>query len=740
MSSSRVDAAAQPPDRSKSRLAWSLLVVSLGLTVVGVVFSVMADRGSNVEATTLHWGSAVYLLAFQLFPAVGVLIASRRPENSVGWLLLGIGVAQGVSLATSGYVSWTVFTGSGAPWADVVAAVTAWTWIPVVAVPATFLLLLFPDGHLPSRRWRWFARVVALGMILASIGITFTPGTLEGFPGVENPIAFPRLEALSVGLIVIPIGVVGAVISLILRYRRARADERQQIRWVAAAAAVTGATYTLTLVATWVTNSDWDGTGPAWILVLQIASLAAFALIPVAMGVAILRYHLYGLGFVIRKTLLIAILAIVISAVYVAIVAGVGAVVGAAGSPLLSAIAAAVVALAFQPTRRAATRLADRVVYGDRASPYELLSEFSDRVRAAYAADDVLPRMARLVAEGIGADRTEVWVKTGDGLRVAASWPSDGSTPAVERVPVPEDPTTIALPGADASYPIEDRGELLGVLAVAVPANDPMDPAKDALVRDLAGQAGLIMRNVRLTADLRARLDDLRAAQKRLVAAQDEERRRLERNIHDGAQQQLVALQLRLRLAEQMIDRDPAQAKSTIAGLQADAATAIDDLRDLARGIYPPLLADQGLAAALDAQARWAPVPVTVDADGVGRLPPAVEAAVYFSALEALQNTAKYARASRAWVKLERDGDTLRFAVGDDGRGFDPSVGGYGTGLQGIADRLEALDGSIVVESAPGRGTTVRGVIPIDSEPARAPLASDAGGIAQVAPVTGGGR
>jgi signal transduction histidine kinase len=150
-----------------------------------------------------------------------------------------------------------------------------------------------------------------------------------------------------------------------------------------------------------------------------------------------------------------------------------------------------------------------------------------------------------------------------------------------------------------------------------------------------------------------------------------------------------------------------------LAELQAEAATAIDDLRDLARGIYPPLLADQGLAAALDAQARRAPIPVTVTADGVERLPRSLEAAVYFSALEALQNTAKYAEASRAWVTLERDGDTVRFEVGDDGRGFDPTAGGYGTGLQGIADRLEALDGELAIVSSPGAGTTVRGEVSV---------------------------
>ncbi|MGZ5345895.1 MAG: sensor histidine kinase [Actinomycetota bacterium] len=742
MSSSTADVAAVPPDRSRARLARSLFAGSIGATIAGLALSLTAWRASDTFEITIGLSDVVLLLVSVMFSVVGVLIASRRPENSIGWLLLGIGVANGLSYVAGGYAEWAIYSGSDAPWGEAIAAFLGWTWIPSVALPATFLLLLFPDGHLPGPRWRWFARVLAIGMVSASIGIIFTGGEIEGYPGVDNPIAVPGFEVLAAGIFVLPIGVIGAMVSLVIRFRRAQADERQQIKWVAAAAAVMGVTYTAALLATWASESGWESGSdtPGWITALQTASIASFALIPLAMGVAILRYHLYDLGLVVRKTLLVAMLALFVTAVYVVIVTGVGAAVGATGSPVLSAVAAATVALAFQPARRAAARLADRMVYGDRATPYELLSEFSDRVGGTYDAESVLPRMARIVGGGIGADRTEVWVRTGDELRVAASWPSDEHVLPIERVPLPDDGASLAIPGAGPVYRIEDRGELLGALAVAMPANDPMDPARDALVRDLAGQAGLIMRNVRLTADLQARLDDLRAAQRRLVAAQDEERRRLERNIHDGAQQQLVALQVRLRLAAQLVDRDPAKASAMITDLQAEAGSALDDLRDLARGIYPPLLADQGLAAALDAQARRAPFPVTVHADGVERMPRAIEAAVYFSALEALQNTAKYADADHASIVLERDGDVLRFAVGDDGRGFDTSAGGYGTGLQGIADRLGALDGALTVESAPDAGTTVRGEVPISTEPVRELGSPGDVGSSRPPSVTGVGR
>jgi signal transduction histidine kinase len=422
-------------------------------------------------------------------------------------------------------------------------------------------------------------------------------------------------------------------------------------------------------------------------------------LIPVAMGVAILKYHLYDLGLVIRKTLVFAVMAAVIAVVYVGLVVGVGALVGAKGSPLLSALAAAVVALVFQPVRARSRRLADRIVFGARSTPYEVMAQFGDQLAGTYSADDVLERTARVLGEGVGAERAEVRLAVGDEVRPVAIWPPDA--------PEGRD---------DLVAEVRHQGELLGALAISMPASDPIDPPREQLVRDLASQAGLVLRNERLTGQLRARLVELKAAQKRLVAAQDHERRKLERNIHDGAQQQLVALQVRQRLAEQLIDRDPAKAKQILVNLQTDTGGALDDLRDLARGIYPPLLADKGLVAALESQARKVTVPVHVDADRIGRFPQEIEAAVYFSVLEALQNTAKYARATMGIVTVNRSEHELTFAVADDGCGFDTRANVHGTGLQGIADRLGAIDGYLRVESDPGRGTVIMGSIPITDD------------------------
>jgi signal transduction histidine kinase len=254
---------------------------------------------------------------------------------------------------------------------------------------------------------------------------------------------------------------------------------------------------------------------------------------------------------------------------------------------------------------------------------------------------------------------------------------------------------------------------LLGALSVTKRTGESLTPVEENLLSHLAGQAGLVLKNVGLTGDLQARLIDLRASRQRLVTAQDEERRRLERNLHDGAQQHLVAIKVKLGLAEMLASRDPEKARATIQQLKGDADEALETLRDLARGIYPPLLADKGLEAALTSQARKATVPVTVDGDGVGRYSQDVEAAVYFSVLEALQNVQKYAQASQATVRLREHEGELHFSVIDDGRGFDVVTTAKGSGLTNMADRVDALGGEVQVTSALGCGTELRGSLPV---------------------------
>jgi signal transduction histidine kinase len=373
-------------------------------------------------------------------------------------------------------------------------------------------------------------------------------------------------------------------------------------------------------------------------------------------------------------------------------------------------LAAADIAVAFNPVRSRAKHFANRLVYGKRASPYEVLSTFSERMAGTYSVEDILPRMAALLGDGTGARAASVWLRVGNELRPSAVWGTDGEPLEPVRTSNGELPE---IAGASKVVAVRHRDELLGALVVTKPPNEPLSVTEHKLVDDLAAQAGLVLRNVRLTEELRANVDELQASRQRLVTAQDGERRRLERNIHDGAQQQLVALAVQTRLAESLTTSDPERGREMLRQVQHGLQEALEDLRDLARGIYPPLLADQGLTAALEAQARKSAVPVTVEADAIGRFPQEAEAAVYFCTLEALQNVAKYAQASSAVVRLRRDAGELRFEVQDDGLGFDPDATGYGTGVQGMADRLAALGGSLEMRSAPGEGTLVMGRIPL---------------------------
>jgi signal transduction histidine kinase len=705
------------PISAASRRSLWLARLILGLTLLAVAggIAVGALDASGPGGSSVSLSELPFAIAFVAFPAVGYVLASRRPDNAISWLIAGVGAAFAVDGLLSSYAAYALHGGlGGRHLGAVLAAIEAPMWVPIVVPPVTFLLLLFPSGHLPSLRWRWFARVLGGGLILVFLGIVFSPGVLENGPvaDLENPLGLewlrPVLPLALAFIALIPVGVVASLVSLVQRFRRSTGIERLQLTWLVTAAAIVGLLYAIAIPIGLVTG--WgQSTAPLWAEVLQNVAIVSFALIPIAIGVSVLRYRLLEIDLVINRALLLGTLAIFISVVYFAIVVGVGALVGSRADAVLSAVAAAVVALAFQPVRRRAQRLADRLVYGKRASPYEVLSEFSERLGKAYASDELLFRMARALAEGTSAARADVWIRVGDQLRSEATWPR-------EEEPFP--PMPVASEDGSASAmsmlePIHHDGELLGALSIRKKAGEAIAPTEERLVRDLAAQAGLVMRNVALTQQLMEKIDQLRASRQRLVTAQDEERRKLERNLHDGAQQQIVALAVKLRLLEQLIERDAAKARSMATDLQGDIDSALKELRDLARGIYPPLLADQGLVAALESQAQRSVVPVAIEADGIGRYPRDAEAAVYFSCLEALQNVAKYARASRATLRLWDGDGHLRFEVMDDGVGFDTDRTSYGTGLQGMIDRLAAVGGELHVRSVPGTGTTVTGGIPL---------------------------
>jgi signal transduction histidine kinase len=678
--------------RTASIAAWGTAAISVALLGAAIWIS-RADHSSLA-------GFGLFgVVVATSFSVLGALIAVHRSDNPIGWLFCGIGLSFGLGALSAEWATSAFVERPGMlPFGGFMSWLGTFTWSPGIFVLFTFLILLFPDGHLPSRRWRPVAWLSGVALFLLVVPIAVTAWSVRG-PMLVNlgesapasaPTSFKIGYNLQVaGVLLMFVLGLAAAASLVIRLRRARGDEREQLKWITFAAAIGIACVILTSPLFHLPSALWT---------------VGIPLIPAAAAIAILKYRLYDIDVVIRKTVVLGTIAVFITAVYMALVVGPILLIGSGGgsreSVVLSALAAAVVAVAFQPVRQRAQRFANRLVYGKRATPYEVLSVFSERMGETFAAEEVLPRMAEILAEGTGAKNATVWLREGSTLRSAASWPepSDRSVP-IRGHDLPD------LGPDETPVTVRHRGEMLGALSVTKPQQEPLTPAEEKLVADLASQAGLVLRNASL-------ISELRASRQRLVAAQDEERRKLERNLHDGAQQQLVALSVKQRLVETLVDRDAAQAKKLLAEIRSDAVEALENLRDLARGIYPPLLADKGLVVALEGQARKATVPTEVLAENVGRYTQEVEAAVYFCTLEALNNVAKYSRATRAQVHLAQTNGELIFEVVDDGAGFDPTETGYGTGLQGMVDRLDAIGGAVLVESRPGEGTAVKGRIP----------------------------
>ena len=690
-------------------LARGLLMLTVAALAVSASFGVAAHAWRDAFAF------APVLLAFA---GVGAFVASHRPANAIGWLFTAEGLWAALGVAGLAYADYAVR--SGAP--PAAASWAAWAGVSTVEAyfPLFLALLLFPDGRLPSRRWRpavWL--ILAANGLLLVLTATSDVAFAQAAPGVTAPvrliphrIAGPWLDNLEVVMLFL---FILSAAGCAVRYRRSGGVVRQQIKWFAYAGIVAAFGF---VILAFTTNDP------------VIAFIVLFPFVPVAAGIAIMKYRLYDIDVVISRTIVYGSLAAFITAVYVLVVVGIGS-LGSGSMPAgsrtnlgLSILATAVVAVAFQPVRERVQRLANRLVFGKRATPYEALSEFAGRMGGTFAAADVLPRMARVLAEGTGADRAVVWLRDGAELAAGAYWPTEGEPPA--RVGFAGGATP-AITGADRVALVYHQGEALGALSLAKRPGENLTPVEGKLMSDLAAQAGLLLHNIGLTEQLRVRLADLQASRLRIVAAADDQRRRIERDIHDGAQQQLLTIASTLALAESVAGQDEERERALVAQLRAETSGALETLRELARGIYPPLLAEQGLPAAVRAQAGKAPGPVEVRTDGIGRYPAEIETAVYFCCVEALHNAARHAPGSAVRISLADTGHGPEFEVTDNGPGFDPAAAAA-PGLRNMSDRLAALGGSCQVDSSPGQGTTITGRIGLAGQ-----MAANAGAV----PLTG---
>ena len=688
-------------EQTLRRIGYTVIALSAAMAVIHGSLAFQDRDVADVASTVVIAGA---------FLSVAGLALRTQPRNGAVWTLIWamffgvLGVTMDRMVPAIEGVSFIELEGvdpllspSDLSFVGALAvSVSYWAWVPAAFLLTNHLLITFPVGRATSRRWRYAAWGSALSMILLALSATVRLAPWVETPYhalIEDEMAF---HAAISGVMLIPLALTPvSLVGLVTRYRRSSGEERQQYRVLMWAVG----TYALVSIGLYSVVSNF---GDGARLLLGTLPLAG---IPVAFGIAILKYRLYEIDVVISRSLVYGALAALIGGVYVALVVGVGALIGAGNEPNAALVitATAVVAVIFEPARTAMQRWANRLVYGERATPYEVLSDLTAQLANAEAGEGVLERMAQRLAEGTGAERATVWTADSGGFEAAASAPEQPLMPGAAHLS--------DLPGS--VVPVEHEGEVLGALSVEKPRGETLTSTEERLVHDLAGSAGLLLQRQRLDRALAARAAELQASRRRLVDAQDVERRKLERDLHDGAQQQVVALKVKLGLVRQLAATEGAShATALIDEMEGEAQEAIERIRSLAQGIYPPLLEADGLAAAIPALAALSPLDVTADVASGDRLPLPIEGAVYFCVAEALTNAAKHARGP-VTVSISRSDDAIEFEVVDDGPGFDAVTARRGAGLSNMADRLEALGGSLDVSSSEGDRTTVRGRLPV---------------------------
>ncbi|HEV7526020.1 MAG TPA: histidine kinase [Acidimicrobiia bacterium] len=592
--------------------------------------------------------------------------------------------------------------------------------IGLVPVVLAALWTTLPTGEITGRRRR--STRLFLGAVLL-LGAPFA-------------IAQAATDGLHAEMFIVESAVLSAVAltAFVARCRDASAIDRARLQWAGWGVVVAGGI--ACVVALMHLLVGWpDG------MAVPIAMGTLF--VPFAIALSSFESTVLRIDRLLVRTIETGGLVVLVGAVYVVVVLGFGETPTDTTRRMLglSLLAAAIAALCFIPARNRLEEIANRRVYGDRRAPDEPLQTFGARMSRAIPLDELLLQLAESLKMSMTLAAAEVWTGTEGVLERAAAVPyrdpttirlAEKETEVVARAHVQGNAwLQVWLPGLVEQHrerilrvaPLVHSGELLGVV-VCVRTTDqpPFTEEEERVLTELARQVALALHNSALDTALQASLDDLRVANEelrasraRIVATADQSRRQIERNLHDGAQQHLVALAVKLGLARQLVEADPAAVATLLEELRADAQATLTELRELAHGIYPPLLMDRGLPEALRAAANRCVLPTDVVAD-VGRFPPDAEAAVYFCCLEALQNAGKHAgEHARITVTVTADDDTLSFSVVDDGAGFDSKSDAIrGHGFVNMADRLGAIGGKIGVESAPGSGTAIRGAIPLE--------------------------
>jgi signal transduction histidine kinase len=666
--------------RRTAWLVWSLCVAMAAATLmllgIGPGRVLPGDIFSGV-------GGLSFVILALTFASVGAIVACRVPENRIGWIFLLTGLANCVQLLTWQYANVGLHALHGLPGARGVAVFNTMTGETTAGLLG-LSLLVFPDGRLPSRRWRPALASLVLGMVLFVVAGTFRPGRYaEPFAQVTNPFGLPVARGLMSGVdltgwILVMVGIGLGAAAMIVRLRQARGLERHQLKLVLAVGSIAAAAAVLDL-STWL---YW----PHGHLQARIAVVGVcFASVPLVAGVAILRYRLYEIDLVVNRTLVYSAVTVILAAVFAVTVVVLGTALGR-GSGWATSAATLIVAIAFRPLRARVQDAVDRRFNRARYDALRRMDSFLEDLRAGRVAPEEVETVLRdVLSDGrlellFFLPESEVYVDA-RGMPVA-DLPDDRR----ERIPV------------------EHSGKPLGMVR-----HDRADEEDPTLLRRVLEAGALAIEIARLRVELRRQLAAVKSSRARIVAAANDERRRIERDLHDGAQQRLVSIGLTLRHAQHELGTaSPMRACQSLDDAVAELAVAIDELRELARGL-PPSQLDAGLAPAFYELARRAPIPVEVDAPGE-RFGRDVEAAAYFIGCEGVTNAVKHAQATKIVLSAGRRDRQLVVTIADDGIGG--AIIGQGSGLRGLSDRIDALGGTLRVESAPGAGTTVTAELP----------------------------
>jgi signal transduction histidine kinase len=661
-------------------VAWTIWTVVAAVTCLSAWLA--SDQGGPIVLSPSSVAETISVAIVLVLPytTIGALIASRRPENATGWVLMAIGVTAAISLLTSSYGNYA--HPRNLEFSATIAAVSEVTWLPSLALLVTLLPLLFPTGHPPGRRWRPLIWATGIGLSLfvlsgAVDGWQQRDRVAGGATALDDPTGASLAGFLVSGCLLL-VAFIGSLASVAVRFRRATGLEREQLKWILFGFAVTAGVVVVQLLV-------------APPVVLERLLWYCTLILPATIGIAILRHGLFDIDLLISRALLWTLLSGFVITTYVVVVGALGSQFQSMDNVIWSLLATGMVALLFQPVRDRMQKLVNRFVYGDRDDPYEAVARLGRRLEGIVSPTDVLPAIVESVSAALKLPYVALHVQHGNDIVPAAAFGAPAPDVALVRLPL--------------AYNAEPVGEL--VLSPRS-SGETLTAADIRLLQDLARQIGVAAHAVQLTADLQR-------SRERLIIAQEEERRRIRNDLHDGLGPVLSGLKLRAETARNLVG-DNAEVDALLADIAERTETAVADIRRLVYSLRPPTLDELGFGGAVRSFASQSTIPVVLAMpETLPPLPAAVEVAAFRIIQEALTNVERHAQAASGAITLHLEGNSLIVSIADDGRGLDQD-GPRGIGTRSMRERATELGGTIDFECLEAGGTRVTATLPLAAD------------------------